>query len=248
MTPPGGGFFGGMIGAMDPAKAAAAKKEWEQKQQIVGDMAGNATPKQKQMISMGLMGWKNDELKKLKDGGVKIDVLKKDDFLAYDKQVKQGSANKLKEEALGYYNGGNKKLVLREDDLSSRVVSHEMGHALDDMRAPDAAKSKNPIAAVGRGLEKLGTKALNAAGIETAKENPVKWDSGNPEFKKLYDGYMKRTDGMDKEGGQLWSAYGRTNEREYFAEGMEFFKNPFKKEELKKNDPALFAYLSKVTG
>jgi hypothetical protein len=116
------------------------------------------------------------------------------------------------------YLPGSKRLEVGSRRLSLDTLLHELGHALDDLAAPD-----EPGAAVLRSQRDEG-------------------------LQKLYADYCQRVGGLSwwqrHLGHQMWSDYATTSVQEYLAEGiMHFSRSQASRRRLERSDPELCRYL-----
>jgi hypothetical protein len=184
---------------------------------------------QRNILAAGLSRYDPAVLDRLKEMGLKINIYDHtkapeggfpnggpDGFL--------GEKNTWKENVAGYYERDSKTLCLRRDSFSKgmnndslNTITHETGHAIDDMLEADYPGS-------GRGdLMSFKDKKLDG----------------------LYNKYMERTATPHPGANDpLWSDYARTSSSEYFAEGtMKYVAGGKDRESLKKADPGLFSYV-----
>lgn len=142
----------------------------------------------------------NAPLRKLCDAGVKIEIL-------HDPEALRAA-----------YYPGSKTLKIASRRLDASTVLHELGHALDDLAAPD-----------GNG-------------------KPVLKSEIDPEVARMHRAYCERVDQLhwwQKLCHRTqWSDYARTSPQEYLAEGvMDYTRSPHHNERLRKADPELHAYV-----
>jgi len=128
---------------------------------------------------------------------------------------------------LGLYRGNEKLLALRQKDFQ-RGLTDEVQDVVHHEVAHAVDDMLYPDSARGR---------------EMSTEH-------DPYMRQLYSKYKSRT-ALNQ--GYQWSSYAKTNVKEYFAEGVEFFMgSPEKRETLRQKDPELYAQvehmLSRASG
>ncbi|MCE7873411.1 hypothetical protein DYH09_23970 [bacterium CPR1] len=116
------------------------------------------------------------------------------------------------------YHPSSKTLSIAPRRLDVSTVLHELGHALDDLAAPDEG------------------------------EKPVLRSERDPRLQQLHQSYCRRVDELSwwqKFCSQtMWSDYARTSPQEYLAEGvMDFTRSPHHNQRLLRADPELHAYV-----
>jgi hypothetical protein len=199
---------------------------------LKGMVADRVTPEQRRSLAEGLANFDEKLLGRLKKNGVKLDVGSKEEFDKRDADFNKGQYAGYKKDlkADGYYLNEKKVALIHQDKLKGQTAAHELGHAVDDLAAPDVKAPKS-----GQGIN----------GSDTL----VKFKSDeDPQVQKLYTDYMKRTEnykpGDMKSMKNVWSEYARTNKREYIAEGTAMYEqNQSSQQLLKQEDPGLYQYL-----
>lgn len=116
------------------------------------------------------------------------------------------------------YYPSTKTLSIAPRRLDVSTVLHELGHALDDLAAPDEG------------------------------EKPVLRSERDPRLQQLHQSYCQRVDELSWWqkfcSRTMWSDYARTNPQEYLAEGvMDFTRSPHHNQRLLQADPELHAYV-----
>lgn len=142
----------------------------------------------------------NPTLRKLCQGGVKIKILRDPEALR-----------------AAYY-PGSKTLHIAARRLDASTVLHELGHAIDDLAAPD-----------------VGGKPVLRSEVDTRVAG-------------MHKAYCERVEDLSWwqkwTSGTRWSDYARTTPQEYLAEGvMDFTRSPRHNEKLRQADPELHAYV-----
>jgi hypothetical protein len=173
-------------------------------------------------LADGLSAFDRNSARQLMDEGLSFTVVnsKKTPKGGYP-----GNVNKWLNDATGkqpsggWYSPREKTIVLAEERVDVASVYHEGAHALDDFREKDI---KDPYSPTGK---------------------RITWHSDNDkELHNLYKNYQARS----KKKDQVWSEYGRTNNKEYLAEGvLSYLSGPFSKESLREKDPEMYRYVEK---
>lgn len=148
-----------------------------------------------------------DAVQRLQEGGIRLALLQ-DSFLDARSSLS------------AIYHPDRKTVEIGSQRLSVDTVVHELGHALDDLAAPDGAE---PV------LKSSGDphlKALYEAYRERVEEAP---------------GWQR-----DLDRGPVWSDYAATNVHEYLAEGV--MKYCAGSRRLREQDPALHEYVRDLVG
>ena len=209
---------------LDRTSKSSREQMMQEKGRIIDQMiSGDISDRHRKMVKNGLKDWGNNDLEKLKNAGVKIEVRNKQDFIKHfeDKYgtppvVEKTVGGKTERSlAAGAYDNEDKKVMLRSDRLFPNMISHEMAHADDDIREKDSF---------------FGEKMKSCE---------------DPKFKKLYEAYLERTKGGNKSGA-MWSDYARQDVKEYWAEGMSQYKNSYNRARLEKLDPQLAEYFKNL--
>ncbi|MHC9543428.1 MAG: zinc-dependent peptidase [Vulcanimicrobiota bacterium] len=124
---------------------------------------------------------------------------------------------------LGLYRGNEKLLALRQKDFQ-RGLTNEVQDVVHHEVAHAVDDMLYPDSARGR---------------EMSTEN-------DPYMRQLYSNYKNRTASNQ---GYQWSNYAKTNVKEYFADGVEFYMGgPEKRETLRQKDPELYAQVEQMLG
>jgi len=134
-----------------------------------------------------------------------------------------GGASSWESSTLGTYRGNEKLISLRQKDFRGGLTGDVQDVVHHEM---------------GHAVDDM-LYADTANGREMATEH-------DPYMKQLYQNYLERTDSNQ---GYQWSKYARTNVKEYFADGVEFYMgSPEKREALRQKDPALYAQVENMLG
>jgi hypothetical protein len=124
--------------------------------------------------------------------------------------------------AAGYYSGSSKAIIIAHYLLSKDTITHEAGHAFDDIQSPDSERLWGLLG------KKVNTRS-----------------QGDGRLKELFNECRKRS----KDHAAEWSSYALCNIEEYYAEGFRFhLGSDTQRETLKNLDPNLDAFLSENLG
>ncbi|MGV8118775.1 MAG: zinc-dependent peptidase [Candidatus Xenobiia bacterium LiM19] len=124
---------------------------------------------------------------------------------------------------LGLYRGNEKLLALRQKDFQRGLTS-----GVQDVVHHEVAHAVDDM-----------LYPDSARGREMSTEN-------DPYMRQLYSNYKNRTASNQ---GYQWSNYAKTNVKEYFADGVEFYMGgPEKRETLRQKDPELYAQVEQMLG
>lgn len=142
----------------------------------------------------------NPTLRRLCEGGVKIKIL-------HDPGAMKAA-----------YYPGSKTLQIAARRLDASTVLHELGHAIDDLAAPDV------------------------------DGKPVLRSEVDPKVAGMHKAYCERVEALSWwqrwTSSTEWSDYARTTPQEYLAEGvMDFTRSPHHNEKLRQADPELHGYV-----
>ncbi|MDQ7822276.1 MAG: hypothetical protein RDV48_05730 [Candidatus Eremiobacteraeota bacterium] len=242
---------------------ATAKKDMEFYEKMASELGhsvgGDGKQKplsddQKRILAEGLSRYDSGVLDKLKQIGMKFDIFdtKNPPPGGFPKGSVLDDTSKWEDNKAGYYSKDSKTICLRQDSFEGgmkedtlNTITHETAHAVDDLLEADYPSKESP------------TSEFMSFKDET--------------LKSLYNSYNERCDNYSREGisrigfpsatagdaqgGSLageqkenpqWSGYARTNESEYFAEGMmKYTAGGEAKEGFKKADPDLYAFVEK---
>ena len=117
------------------------------------------------------------------------------------------------------YYPSRKTVSLGARRQSADTLVHELGHALDDLAAPDS------------------------------QDGPVLGSQADSRLQGLYEDYVRRVEAApgwqrSLERGAVWSDYATTSPQEYLAEGiMQASRNPRSEARLLQQDPGLLGYV-----
>jgi hypothetical protein len=124
---------------------------------------------------------------------------------------------------LGFYRGNEKLLCLRQKDFRNGLTND-----VQDVVHHEVAHAVDDM-----------LHPDNASGRVMATEQ-------DPYMRQLYSNYKNRTAANQ---GYQWSSYAKTNVKEYFADGVEFYMGGSQKREmLRQKDPELYAQVEKMLG
>ena len=204
------------------ASTSGEKAGFQERRKIISAMfSDSVTPEQAKKITDCLAGYDNEILEKLHGKGVRIDIKPPEEVNGKNKTLRGILSNLIKgyswnHETGACYDPGSKTVTLASDNINPQVLKHELAHALDHVQSGGSGK-----------------KAI--------------WHSlKDPEFQKLYDAYLEGSGG-NKDSDSVWDhGYSLSNKRDYFAQGVAYYKTPGLRDNLKAKDPGLYAYLKKV--
>ncbi len=159
------------------------------------------------------------------------------------------TGDKWEDNKAAYYAREDKTVCLRQDSFEDKrkddtlnTITHETAHAVDDLLEADRPSEGAPVA------------DMMSFNDETLKKLYESYNERcNNHAKVSMGGFFGGADGM--QGGRgtgeqvknpQWSDYARTNESEYFAEGMmKFTAGGEAREGFKKADPGLYDFVEK---
>ncbi len=124
---------------------------------------------------------------------------------------------------LGFYRGNEKLLALRQKDFRNGLTN-----GVQDVVHHEVAHAVDDMLFPD-----------SASGREMSTEH-------DPYMRQLYSNYKNRT---ASNSGYQWSSYAKTNVKEYFADGVEFYMGgSSKREMLRQKDPELYAAVEQMLG
>ncbi|MDQ7826408.1 MAG: hypothetical protein RDV48_26635 [Candidatus Eremiobacteraeota bacterium] len=253
----------GKAPASKVGEAATADKKKEYYEKYAADLGGSIggdgkrkplNDEQKKILAEGLSRYDSSVLDKLKEMGIKFDIYdtKNPPPGGYPKGSILDDSGTWEDNKAGYYARDSKTVCLRQDSFEGgmkedtlNTISHETAHGVDDLLEadqPSGGYMGNEMMSFKDETLKMLYAAYNQRCDTYENDASSQAGTGLAGIGGIQDG----KGAVNESKNPNWSSYARTNESEYFAEGMmKYTAGKDSREAFKNADPDLYGFVEK---